>query len=64
MLKMFKLQGLDASGHAIQTLAYRYGEREAHLAPDIRRLRCLRDRTTVTMMRARGLIVRASREAL
>ena len=32
MLKMFKLKGLDGSGHAVQTLAYRYGRREPHLA--------------------------------
>ncbi len=64
MLKMFKIEGFDANGHCVQKLAYRYGRREPHLAADIRKVLWQRDRATVTNMRARGLTIRASREAI
>lgn len=64
MLKLFKLQGLDAAGQTVQTLAYRYGHAEAHLAPDIRRIRSSQGRNMLTAMRARGLTVLATREPL
>ena len=64
MLKIFELEALDATGRVIQSVVYRYGRPEPHLAPDIRRLLSRRDRESFTGMRARGLTIRASREAI
>lgn len=64
MLKMFKLEAFDDQGRAVQTLSYRYGRREAHLAPDARKILSRMDRAAVANMRARGLTVRATREAI
>lgn len=64
ILKMFKLQGLNATGHTVQMHAYRYGQAEAHLAPDIRKLRSLSERAILAAMGNRGLTVVATREVI
>ena len=33
MLKLFKLEAVDGAGRVVQSVVYRYGEREPHLAP-------------------------------
>lgn len=64
MLKLFKLEASDSNGRVIQSIAYRYGKREPHLAPDRLKTLFRHDRTTFAGMRARGLNVRASREPI
>lgn len=64
MLKLFRLEAADSAGRVVQSVCYRYGQREPHLAANVRRLLSSIDRAKFADMRARGLRVRASREPL